>query len=146
MFDQRFFIDKSKRKEILENLVDISGFLGWGKNNRNALLQWSIALGMDTPTPITGAKDGLVRPETIQSNYDMQAIFIAMAMYQADFDKDALDEILTESNIYRQSEECMNSGLSILAEFIDQHAQDSNYIDNLLLPEMDKLFEEIDSL
>ena len=130
-------IEKAKRKKLLENKIDALNYLGLN-NDRGRLIALGVALGLDRPLEIKN-KDSLYRQEYVERNFDLRAIMVCAAVEHMQ-EEDDLNEILSDANVYNLSDECLNRGLDVIENHIDDDP-----IDNFrlrLIESLDELYDE----
>lgn len=128
-------IEKSKRKGILEDKIDANDYLGL-RNDRGRLITYGISLGMDMPQEIV-SRDSLYRPEYI--NTEMKAIMVAAVVNGLD-SFDNLSEKLSDKRITEVTDACLNRGLDIIEDSIDNDPAQNYKLKKL--SDLDKLYSE----
>lgn len=129
-------IEKKKRRDVLENKIDVTNYLGM-KQNRLSLVEYGIAVGYDDPKPIE-KKDALFRDSYIENNSQLQALLVSLAVGKMGSNAD-LNKVLTADGIGEIVDQCLNGGLIIIEDEIDNQA--INYDRKIF--ELDELYEEI---
>lgn len=95
------------------------------------------ALGVNSPLPASGAREGYVRHQSIPS--DSKAILSSILLGKAG-NKD-IDICSNEEVCYSAAEECVESGILKLKEKIDEANGDEDLLCKRLMVEIDRLYE-----
>ena len=130
-------IERKKRKQILENKIDQQNFLGLF-NDRGRLIALGVSLGLDRPTPITN-KDALSRQEYVERNHELKTIMACVAIEHMK-ENDDLNEVLSDSNRFNLTDECLNRGLDVIEDQIDSIPADNYRL--RLIEDLELLYEE----
>lgn len=136
-FDKMFSIEKSKRESVLVNKIDKIRYLGFSNNTRILLTQYSMSLGVDRPVKVN-SKDPLLRAEYIENNNELKTLITCAAINNIDIDNS--DEELNEENIFEISQNCMNRGLDIISDEIDNMVLNNFQLNKI--EELNSLFKE----
>lgn len=130
-------IEREKRKSILEKKIDKYNYLSMGKE-RTTLIKLGIAMGLDNPR-ILKSKDPLVRPEYVKSNPELTAIIACSAIEHMDENAD-LNQVLESGSMFGIAEECLNEGLNVIEDQIDN--MPTNNFRLRMIEELEELYLE----
>lgn len=137
-FNSFFAIEKKKRSTVLESKIDRNKYMGFSSSSRTPLTEYSIALGIDRPVPIT-SKDSLLRPDYVENNPKLKTLITCAAINSLK-PGDNIEEILTEKNIFDIAESCMNGGLEVIENDIDNMTEVNFKLNKI--DELNKLYKK----
>jgi hypothetical protein len=125
----RLYIEKDKSNFIRKLIEKGNRYLLFNENKESFL--YAMVLGMNNPTELKGAKDGLVRESYLKIE-DMALLYSIVLEELND-----LDELTEKNKVYGIAEKMANTGYKIMNNKIDLISYD-----NLTM----KLFSELDEL
>ncbi len=136
----RVKIDREKR-QIIQQMIDDS-YLGFKGRDASAIAVYALAKGLDNPSKVKNA-DGWIRPESFGTV--LPTLMVAAKLGDV-IDQDLrFDEELNENKILEYSEQCINTGLDIIYEEMNENPWSINaYLKAIedLQCLYDELFEE----
>ena len=132
----RIFINK-KYKPYIDEWSNDKNILDFKAIENIEKFTIAAALGVDSPLPAKGAREGYVRLQSIPS--DNRAILSSILLGKADSNE--IDGCSNEEACYSAAEECVESGILILKDIIDKAKGDEELLCKRLMVEIDKLYE-----
>ena len=132
----RIFINK-KYKPYIDEWSNEKNILDFKAIENIEKFTIAAALGINSPLPATGAREGYVRLQSIPS--DNRAILSSILLGKANSKE--IDGFSNEEACYSAAEECVESGLLILKEKIDQANGDEDLLCKRMMVEIDRLYE-----
>lgn len=132
----RIFINK-KYKPIIDEWANERNILDFKTIENIEKFTIAAALGINNPKPITEAREGYIRLQSISS--DSKAILSSILLGQAK--NDEIDLYSNEESCYKLAEECVESGFLKLKNLIDDSNGDEELLCKRLMIEIDRLYE-----
>lgn len=132
----RIFINK-KYKQYIDEWSNDKNYLDFKTIENIEKFTIAAALGVNNPIPIDGTREGYVRLQSISS--DNKAILSSILLGKKN--NQEIDGLANDEACYKYAEECVESGLSILKEKIDEANGDENLLCKKLMVEIDMLYE-----
>lgn len=132
----RIFINK-KYKPYIDEWSSEKNILDFKTIENIEKFTIAAALGVNSPLPAMGAREGYVRLQSIPS--DNKAILSSILL--GNVDNKRIDESSNEEACYKAAEECVESGLLKLKEKIDDCGGDEELLCKRLMVEIDRLYE-----
>lgn len=132
----RIFINK-KYKNWVDEWSNEKNILDFKTIENIEKFTIAAALGVDSPLPLIGGREGYVRLQSIRS--DNKAILSSILLGKADSKE--IDSCSNEEACYNEAEQCVESGFIKLKEKIDAAKGDEELLCKRLMVEIDRLYE-----
>lgn len=134
----RIFISR-KYKAFIDDWSNNKNILDFKTIENIEKFTIAAALGVNSPHPLIGAREGYVRLQSIST--DSRAILSSILLGVAE-SKD-VDSCSNEEACYAAAEECVENGFLILKDKIEKSNDDEDLLCKRLMVEIDNLYETI---
>lgn len=132
----RIFINK-KYKSWIDEWSNEKNILDFKAIENIEKFTIAAALGVNSPIPTTGAREGYVRLQSIPS--DSKAILSSILLGNIESKK--IDGCSNQESCYNEAEKCVESGFIKLKKLIDDANGDEELLCKRLMAEIDRLYE-----
>jgi len=122
-------------RDLINNKMKRINFLNTKEARNKEIFLYAVALGINAPTHIDGAKDGYLLDKDLNS-IDESLIYACIIP-----NIEEIDKIADKATIYDYIQKCANTGFKIINSLIDEGSIEN--LDKRLLAELDDKYEEL---